>query len=239
MAMNYSPYPEWVSRTDPKPRLWYAEEYHRLHDLGFFLDQRVELIGGVIIGFDTKKPRPWTAEEFYRLLDLGFFQDQRVELIGGVILQMAAQKNFHAAGISLTEHALAAVFGPAYWVRVQATLDLSPLSIPDPDLAVIVGSPRTPSAQNPRSALLVVEVSDTTLSNDRGSEASLYAASAIADYWIVNLVNRQVEVYRNPVTDTREPFGWRYDAVQFFGPGEFVTPLAAPQSKVAVDDLLP
>jgi Uma2 family endonuclease len=239
MTTTYFPYPKWAFQVDPKPRLWYAEEYYRLHDLGFFLDQRVELIGGVIIGFDSKNPRPWTADEFYRLLDLGFFQGQRVELIEGIILQMAAQKNFHLAAITKTEYALAPVFGSGYWIRAQGSLDLSPLSVPDPDIAVIKGSPFTPTLQNPKSALLVVEVSDTTLASDQGNKGSLYSASGIADYWIINLVDRQVEVYRNPVPDASEVFGWRYDHVQFFGPGEFVVPLAAPQSKVAVDDLLP
>jgi Uma2 family endonuclease len=156
-----------------------------------------------------------------------------------VILQMAAQKNIHAAAITLTDQALAAAFGPGYWIRVQASLDLSPLAVPDPDVAVIAGSPRAPAAQNPKSALLVVEASDTTLAHDRGSKASLYAASGIADYWIINLVNQQVEVHQYPISDAREPIGWRYDHVQFFGPGDFIVPLAAPQSKVAVDDLLP
>jgi Uma2 family endonuclease len=239
MTTTFAPLPEPAVQVDPKPRLWTAKEYHRMHELGFFLDQRWELIGGEILGFDSKRPRRWTADEMYRLLDLGFFQDQRVELIGGEILQMAAQKNFHAAAITLTEHALGAAFGAGYWIRVQFSLDLSPFSVPDPDVAVVVGSPRTPAAQNPTSALLIVEASDTTLSHDRGSKASLYAAAGIQDYWIINLVNRQIEVHRNPVPDAREPYGWRYDYVQFFGPGDFIVPLAASQSRVAVDDLLP
>src|SRR5262249_52686115 len=157
---------------------------HRLQNLGFFLDQRVELRGGVIQLQESAKPRPWSADELYRLLDLGFFQDQRVELIGGEILQMASQKNIHVAAITLTEYALIAAFGPGYWIRVQASLDLSPLSVPDPDVAVVVGSPHSPAAQNPTSALLIVEASLTTLLHDQGFKASLYAASGIADYWI-------------------------------------------------------
>src|SRR5438132_4275798 len=119
MALTYFPYPEALWQADPRPRIWTAEEYHRLHDLDFFLDHRVELMGGHIIGFDSKKPHRWMADEFYRLLDLGFFQGQRVELIGGVILQMAAQKNFHAATVTLSDQALGAAFGPGYWIRTQ------------------------------------------------------------------------------------------------------------------------
>jgi Uma2 family endonuclease len=175
----------------------------------------------------------------YRLLDLGFFQDQRVELIGGEILLMASQKNIHAVGIKLTEDALIVAFGPGYWVRVQASLDLSPLSVPDPDIAVVQGSPRQAGPSNPTSALLIVEVSETTLTFDRTRKASLYAASAIQDHWIVNLVQRQVEVHRKPVPDAGQPFGWRYADVTILDPGDSIAPLAAPQAKVAVDDLLP
>src|SRR5438270_803743 len=87
--------------------------------------------------------RLWTAKEMYRLLDLGFFNGQRVELIEGEIFVMASQKNFHAMGITLTEDALRAAFGPGYWVRVQMSLDLTPHSVPDPDLAVVAGNIRT------------------------------------------------------------------------------------------------
>lgn len=72
------------------------------------------------------KQRRWTREEFYKLLDLGFFLEQRVELIEGEIVQMPAQKNLHAIGISLADHTLQAAFGPGYWVRVQMSLDLTP-----------------------------------------------------------------------------------------------------------------
>ena len=91
------------------------------------------------------KQRLWTREEFYRLLDLGFFQGQRVELIDGEIVEVAAQKNLHAISIKVTEDELEAAFGRGFWVRVQMTLDLSPWSVPDPDLAVVPGLPRTHS----------------------------------------------------------------------------------------------
>src|SRR5947208_1329284 len=113
------------------------------------------------------EPRPvrWTKEEYYRLCEDGFFQDRRVQLIGGEIVEMSAQKNWHALGIGFTDNALRAAFGPNYWVRIQMSLDLSPLSVPDPDLAVIAGAIGTHrTGNNPTAALLIVEVSETTLS---------------------------------------------------------------------------
>jgi Uma2 family endonuclease len=184
--------------------------------------------------------RKWTREEFYRLLDLGFFVDQRVELIEGEIIQMAAQKNFHAISMALTNDELRAAFGPGFWVRVQMSLDLTPYSVPDPDLAVVPGTPRSNMTQaNPTSALLITEVSETTLAYDRRTKGSFYAVAGIADYWIVNLVDRQLEIYPNPVPDAQQIYGMGYAGVVILGPRDHATPLAAPHAKVLVANLLP
>jgi Uma2 family endonuclease len=191
---------------------------------------------------EGSEPRPlrWTRDEYYRLCEQDWFQGKRVQLIDGEIIEMPAQKNWHALAITLTADALRLAFGPGHWVRVQMTLDLSPLSVPDPDLAVVAGAPRSHmTASNPTTALLVVEIAESTLSFDRNHKARLYAASSIADYWIVNLVQRQLEVYRDPVADPAQPFAWRYASRAILDPGDSIAPLAAPQAPVAVADLLP
>lgn len=71
------------------------------------------------------------------------------------------------------------------------------------------------------------------------SGGSLYARAGIADYWIVNIPDRRVEVYREPVPDGAAPFGWRYGRTLALGPDERVSPLAAPEAAVTVADLLP
>lgn len=200
--------------------------------------QQPVLTGGTGVQAAEPKPLRWTSADYYRLAERGFFLGRRVQLIEGEILETPAQKNFHAAAVDLTVDALKAAFGAGYWVRSQASLDLSPLSVPDPDVAVVPGSPRNPPASNPTTALLVVEASDTTLSFDRGRKASLYARAGIADYWIVNLVDRQLEVYRNPVADNSQPFGSRYADEVILQPTDHATPLAAPQARVPVADLL-
>src|SRR5439155_3890171 len=112
----------------------------------------------------TPRRRRWTRDEYYRLAEIGFFRDQRVELVDGEIVQMPPQKNFHVIGIDLVHQALQKAFGPGHWVRIQAPLHLRPNSAPEPDLAVVRGSSRDYAAtDHPTSALLVVEVSDTTL----------------------------------------------------------------------------
>jgi Uma2 family endonuclease len=180
------------------------------------------------------RTRQFTAAEFWRMYDLGFFNDQRVELIGGEIVTKLTQSNWHAIGLDLMRDALAGVFGPNYWVRVQNSLDLSPLSVPDPDIAVTIGSARQQRGQraNPTSALLVVEVSDTTLATDRERKASLYAASGIADYWILNIAD-------NPRPDATQDFGFGYASLTTLTAVDFATPLAAPNARISVADLLP
>ncbi len=229
--------------SEPRPFRWGPDERERIASLGWFDGQAVELSDGelfVRVGQGQPRKRRWTYDEYFHLFDLGLFGERRVELIGGEVLEMPAQHNAHAAAITLTDRALGVAFGPAHWVRVQATLDLSPHGAPDPDLAVVPGGPRDYVTRGaPATALLVVEVSETTLAYDRNRKASLYAAAGISDYWIVNLVQRQVELYRDPVADAAQPFGFRYAQRTILDPGDHVTPLAAPQASVAVDDLLP
>lgn len=183
----------------------------------------------------------FTREQYYQMLELGWFQDQRVELIEGEIVVAPPQKNLHALALSLTEDALRLVFdASAYWARGQMTLDLSGLSAVDPDVAVVAGAKRSHSmGSNPATALLVVEVSDTSLSYDRGRKASLYAAAGIQDYWIVNVVHTQLEVYRDIVADSAQPFGFRYAQRTVLSRADSIAPLAAPRASIAVADLFP
>ena len=180
----------------------------------------------------------WSREEFHQMADLGWFQEKRVELIDGEIIEMPVAKGPHVMSLHLTNKALERVFAAGYFVRSQSALNLGPESEPEPDLAVVVGQVRD-YAEHPTTALLVVEISDTTPSYDRNRKASLYARSNLADYWIVNLVNRQLEIHRNPVADSAQPHGFRYADVTVLGPGDSASPLAAPTARVAVADLLP
>jgi len=196
------------------------------------------LIAQPLVG---SRPRVFTRAEYYRMAELGFFSDQRVALIGGEIIEMAAQSNLHNLAIEFVKDALQAAFGPNFWVRSQGSLDLSPLSVPDPDVAVVPGSKRSYIGQrdNPVTALLVVEVSETTLWDDRNRKASLYASAGITDYWILNLQDIQLEIRRVARPDQTLEFGYGYASLSTFVVGDVVTPLAAPSAQIAVADLLP
>src|SRR5437763_345690 len=134
----------------------------------------------------------WTREEFYRLADSGCFNNRRVELIEGEIIEMPVQKHPHVVSLTRTAKILDSLFGNKFWIRTQLPLNLGPLSDAEPDVAVVAGTVDD-YTDHPTSALLLVEVSETTLAFDRGRKGSLYAAAGVQDYWIVNLVERQLE----------------------------------------------
>jgi Uma2 family endonuclease len=180
----------------------------------------------------------WTRQEYDRLAELGMFSpDDRVQLIEGDILTMTPQNSPHAATIGKTQRALEHLFGPNVWVRVQMPLVVDPDSEPEPDLAVVPGAPVDYRDEHPRTAMLVVEVSDSTLPFDRDRKRAIYARAGIPEYWIVNLAERCLEVYRDPVT----PPGQRasYRSSQKHSPSESLSPLAAATATVTVADLLP
>jgi Uma2 family endonuclease len=184
------------------------------------------------------RPKRWTKDEYYRLGELGFFQGQKVELIEGVLMVQSPQRPQHANAIDVVAELLRGAFGNGYRVRVQMPVDLGQTAEPEPDVLVVQGTRQQYQSSHPTSALLIVEVSDTALSYDRRRKGSLYARAGIQDYWIVNLVNRQVEVYRDPVPDATHHYGHRYDSRADLVPSATVSPLALPGASIAIADLL-
>lgn len=180
----------------------------------------------------------WTSAEYYRLGNLGFFRDRRVELIEGMIVEMAARNPPHCIALGLTDNALRASFGAGFYIRNQGSFDLGKWSQPEPDLMVLRGSPRDYAA-HPTTALMVVEISDTTLRYDRGRKARLYAFAGVPDYWIVNVQDRQLEVHRDPRPDATNPHRSSYATVTIIPATGHASPLAAPGAVIAVADLLP
>jgi Uma2 family endonuclease len=174
------------------------------------------------------------------MAEAGVFQPgERVELIGGRIVMMSPQNSPHFTAISLAEDALRTIFAAGYVVRVQGPLDVSPSSQPEPDIAVVRGSIRDYANAHPTTALLVVEVSESSLAFDQGEKASLYASAGIPEYWILNLLDRCLEIYRDPIPMAGQPYGYGYRSCTPYFAADVVTPLAAPQGTIRVADLLP
>jgi Uma2 family endonuclease len=187
----------------------------------------------------TPRPRRWTIEEYYRMAEAGILgPEERTELIDGEILVMSPQHAPHATAVGLADDLVRDIFRDGYVVRVQFPIDVPEVSNPEPDIAVVPGSRRDFGAGHPRYAVLIVEVSETTLQHDR-RKAELYARIQVPDYWIVDLNRQQVEVRRDPVEDPTAPGSYVYRTVAIYRRGQTITPLAAPGREVLVDDLLP
>jgi Uma2 family endonuclease len=161
-----------------------------------------------------------------------FQPGERVELIDGVIVDMSPQKSFHSVTTRLVEDALRVAFATGYDVRVQMPLALDETSEPEPDVAVVPGRARDYTKAHPATAVLVVEVADSSLNLDRKSKQALYARNGIAEYWVVNLQDNSLEVYRDPHQD-------RYRFQTVLRGGDTVRLLARPDHAIAVADLLP
>jgi Uma2 family endonuclease len=183
--------------------------------------------------------RRWTRREYDYLVQLGVFEGEPLELIGGELIVAEPQYPYHTSGISVVEYALRRVLPDGWLVRTQAPVSLDDESEPEPDVSVVPGSPRDYRQEHPTLPVLAVEIAESSLVFDRRRKGSLYARALVQDYWIVNLVDRVLEVYREPVADASSPYGWRYGASISVSPPGVVTPLRFPEIRLAVSDLLP
>ncbi len=144
-------------------------------------------------------PHRWTLAEYEHMVRSGVFASgQHVELIEGEVIDMVPQNEPHAVTLSLVDSALRGIFSEGYVIRQQSPLLLGGASQPEPDLAVVAGAPRDFLGRHPSAAVLVVEISDSSLGHDRTTKLSLYARHGIPTYWIVNLVEGVLETYRDP-----------------------------------------
>jgi Uma2 family endonuclease len=183
--------------------------------------------------------RRWKRVEYDRLVDLGVFDNDPIELIGGQLIVAEPHGAYHASSIGAADYAVRAVLPPGWTVRIQLPVSLDEESEPEPDLVVVRGRPADYRESHPTHPALIVEVAETSLQFDRQHKGSLYARAGIQDYWIVNLVDRVLEVYRDPAAAPATVYGWGYRDVAALQSADVVAPLAFPSSRIAVADLLP
>lgn len=184
------------------------------------------------------RTRRWTREEYDRLIELDVLhEDDPIELVEGRMIVAEPQNDPHARAVELAGDALRAAFGAGWRIRVQLPMALGQDSEPEPDIVIIRGTPFDAPPGHPTVASLVVEVADSSLRLDRGLKARVYARAGIPECWIVNLAERVVEIYREPVSDS--PRRAAYRSASIARPGETLAPLAAPDARIPVDALLP
>lgn len=174
--------------------------------------------------------RRFSRAEYDRLVDLGFFGDERLELLHGMVVAMNPQGAPHAHVIRVLNRLLTIAVGDRGIVQPQCPLALSDDSEPEPDFAVL--APGDYRREHPKTALLVVEVADSSQRKDRLVKAPLYASAGVPEYWIVLVTEGVVEVHR-------EPHEGRYRRLETVGRGATIELVALPGVAIAADDILP
>jgi len=224
-------------------RAWTAAEFADIHRLGLFAGRAVSLTGGMIVEQHPRAAGPvpvaFTRAEYRALWDAQFFRNQRVQLVRGVIVQEPPMNPPHATGVRKATKVLERVFPTDHDVRAQLPLNLAPISEPHPDVAVVAGSVDDYATAHPATALLVVEVADDSLFDDTTVKAELYATAGVPDYWVIDLQNRRLLIFRDPAPLPAGLGATAYRTHLTFGPADTVAPLAAPGAAVKVADLLP
>lgn len=230
-----------------------VDEYHAMGDLGLLPEGGVELLDGLIVErrYVPRRSDPWiegrqvpvmrlTLEDYHRLreactLDAG----DPCEFLDGLLVETMIRRPPHDTALGLLQDRLAPVLPADVFLRNQSALTLTD-GEPEPDLALVRGSRRDFADQHPgpEQTLLVVEIADTTLAQDRTHKLKAYARHSIPQYWIVNLIDEQVEVYSNPTGLVAEP---EYRGIEIHEDGQSV-PLVLdgqPITNIAVSDILP
>lgn len=141
-----------------------------------------------------------SVAQYHEMIRTGILtDDDPVELLEGCLVFKMPKNPAHRVATTLIRQALEKVVPTGWYVESQEPITLED-SEPEPDVVILKGEPRDYQERHPGpdEVALVVEVSDTTLARDQGIKKQLYARAGILVYWIVNLVDRQVEVFRNP-----------------------------------------
>jgi Uma2 family endonuclease len=184
------------------------------------------------------RPFRFTREQYYQLAALGYFTGKRVERIRGEIVEMSPINWPHVVGCRKTAEVLERAFAGIAWVsRNEQPLALAD-SDPQPDVMVVAGRFED-YTDHPTTAILVVEVADSTLARDTTTKAELYASASIAEYWVLDVTNRELHVYRDPQPLPNELNAFAYQSYRTLRESDSVSPVNAPHATIAVRDLLP
>jgi Uma2 family endonuclease len=178
-------------------------------------------------------PYLWSSEEYQRLAETGVFFGRRIELIEGQVLQMSPMGSPHAITMILLTKLLLRIFDDRFSIQLQLPFLINDRSLPEPDAAIVRGGARDYQRETPVQAALLIEVSESTLKYDRTIKARLYASAGMIEYWIINLIENQIEIHRSPTP------GDGYTEITIAKAGEKISPLVLPDVQIAVNDLLP
>ncbi len=184
--------------------------------------------------------RRFTVDEYHRMIETGILTtDDRVELLEGYIVLKMPQNTPHASALDLVEGQFQRILPDGWFLRTQRPITLA-ASEPEPDGVIVRGNRRAymPRHPGPADIGLIIEVSDSSLRTDRVEKIEIYGHAGIICYWIVNLVDMQIEVHTQPTGPSVSP---GYAQRQDYRPGDSipVTLDGQPIATIPVNELLP
>lgn len=232
-----------------------ASQYRQLFTAGILdQDSSVELVNGWIV-MKTSSPLPghdpatevpdrpvfrFSVDDYHAMADAEILQSGApVELLEGWLVEKMTKKPPHEYALSTLWHLIHELVPRTHMVRCQSPITCG-TSEPEPDLSIVRGAPRDYLEEHPAPAdvALAVEIADQSLKTDRSKKERMYAEAGVVEYWIVNLIDRQIEVYTQPSASKKSPqYGRRQDyaagaAVPFAIAGQ-------PLGTIAVNEVLP
>jgi Uma2 family endonuclease len=179
----------------------------------------------------TAEPRRFTAAEFMQLYESGFFgKKERLRLIGGEVYAMAPTGPEHATGLGRLIGVLSRALYPRFEIATEPTLRFSEHDVTEPDAVVIPPGPRPRPPIALSEIQLIVETAHSSLEDDLTVMAAIYAAAGVPEYWVLDLANQRLVVFR-------EPGASGYGARRSLEIGETAFPLCAPDAVIAIADL--
>jgi Uma2 family endonuclease len=179
--------------------------------------------------------RLWTVDEYHRMAEAGIFEpSERVELLEGKIIWMIAKGTAHSSAVGRTNKLLQNRLGNQAWIAVQDPVKLNERSEPEPDIAVVKIDPLDYADHHPTPAeiYLIIEVADSSLKLDTEIKAKAYSQAGIKDYWVLDVVKRELVVFRNPTTEG-------YQNRETITEHQNISPLDFPDLEIVVSQMLP
>jgi Uma2 family endonuclease len=180
------------------------------------------------------------VDQYHEMIRKGILtDDDPVELLEGWLVTKMPKNPSHRVTTQLTRKALEALLPEGWYVDTQEPITLSD-SEPEPDVVIVRGKIRHYSDRHPgaQDVALIVEVADTTLQRDQGAKKLLYAREGIPVYWIINLIEQQIEIYTEPSESTDTP---DYQHYQIYQSSETVPVIVDDDTlgEIAVREFLP
>ena len=179
--------------------------------------------------------RLWTVEEYHQMAEAGIFHpEERIELLAGKIIRMIAKGTAHGSSVGRIDKLLQNRLGEQAWIRTEQPVVLDDSSEPEPDVAVVRIDPLDYADHHPRPSevYLIIEVADSSLKYDRETKAKAYAKSGIAVFWVLDVNERQLHVFREPTQEG-------YQSEVIFSEEASVSPLQFLEEAIALQDILP